>query len=435
MSLLIPFANALTPTKADRSNSGGIHSTIPFVVPDAVMTSALVPVNTRVLIGDDILGVMAWANYTDASNNATTDDFPTYTGPNSMYCIALEPGDDIESIDWYQTNIGSYTITAGTITVFYRNTLGALVEQTGIAIPNMQTLGMKRLMLTNPIRYSDVGDMDDLVDPSLTRKKFVLYKFVGATGVYTTSPKASLFWKRRSSTASRVFTDVTAVVNATDKTPYTSIEALSKTGDRVLFGFDCKTPVLVSNITRAIGASSTSVKWIYSKGGGGVFGDFLADNIHIMSTNTGTTVPFTKTGQYVDCFVPPDDWVTDTINGNTMFWLGVEHTADGTIPSLIGLYTIHGLCPTDALAVGTKARESITYLLAEISVETTSASDGMFFVGNKTTGKTAVVKVPANNTKAEAAISMSVLPNEEVTVALLHGDDLLNMADGFIRLS
>jgi hypothetical protein len=435
MSLQIPFANQLIPTKADLSDSGGIHSTIPFANPDAVMSSALVPANTRVLIGDDISGIMAWADYTAASNNFTIDDFPIYTGQNSIYCIALEPGDDIESFDWYETDIGSYTLTAGSITVFYRNAAGALVEQTGIAVPDMQSTGIHRLMLTTPIQYDNVGEMDDPIDPSLIRRRFVFYKFVGVTGVYTTGPNASLFWKRRTATATRIYSDVTAAVNATDKTPYTSILALSKIGDRLLFGFDCRTPVLVSDISRAIGASSSAIKWIYSKGGG-VFGDFAADDIHIMSSNVGTTVPFTKTGQYVDCFVPPSDFAVDTIGAySNLFWIGVEHTADGTAPTVIGLYTIKGMCITDAAAAGVRAGEAATYTLAEIFVQTSSASSSMLFFGNKTTGRTGIIKIPANAEKASSVISIQSALVDEIVFALLHGDVLLNVADGFIRLS
>lgn len=127
MSMLMPFANALQPALADRSNSGALHSTIPISLPVAAVSTAASPANALLLFGDSTTGIIAWSDETTDANSATANDLPVFNSNGDMYYIAFATGDKIESFDWYVSTAGVFTGTV-TANITYRDTANSLVQ-------------------------------------------------------------------------------------------------------------------------------------------------------------------------------------------------------------------------------------------------------------------------------------------------------------------
>lgn len=330
MSMLIPFANAIPPPSTDRSITGALHSMTPVTVSPAAVSTAASPANTLLLFGDNTSGTIQWSDETVDANSQLNSDTPVFNSDGDQYYIDMVTNDVIDSLDWYVSAAGVYTSTI-TATVSYRDLTGTLVQQAGLAMPIMTTIGIKRLMLSSAIDAANVGLSNDPRDPSAALRKALFVKFSVTGGTITTAPLAQRFWKRRILTAIKAVTDFTALVGTGDKTPFLPVTTLALNGDLTLEGIDAKSATGFVTITRSREAGLLS-ELVYSKGAG-VFGTIPAADLYITSGIAGNDELWqAAAGQYVDAWIPPTDWVKDTITvgvtDHTKYWFGWRVTQD-----------------------------------------------------------------------------------------------------------
>lgn len=435
MSLVIPFANALQPALADRSHSGGLHSTIPISLPVAAVSTAASPANALLLIGDNSAGAISWSDETADADSQASNDVPVFNSNGDMYYVALSSGDKIESLDWYVSTAGVY---AGTVTanITYRDSSNNLVQHNSVAVPSFASIGVKRLMLPAAIEYASLGEIDDPRNPRNARQRAVIVEFTGITSV-ATPPLASKFWKRKTADVAHSVSSFTPLVINADKSPYNAVTILPLSGDRTLVGFSAKTAALFSNINR-IRTPAWQSTLIYSKADG-TFGDYPAADVNVTSGVSNDEIFTGGTGNFIDHLIPPADWgkqsITDNVGTNNMYWLGWRYTADATQPELITQLTAYGGMLSGAGVTGAIAHEAVTYSKFELFARTSSNAATWIVLSNKRTEQTASVKLAAGTSYSYSAISFTVAVGDEIVIQVLRGAQFFNSADGMIRLS
>lgn len=436
MPLLISFANPLTPPSADRISVGALNATLPVAVSTAMLTTAASPANALLLFGDNTSGVVQWTDQTAAANSGADNDTVVFNSTGDQYFVELAANDILESLDWFVTTAGVYTGTV-TATVAYRDLSGVLQQQTGLVMPSLTSTGLKRLMLAAPIDVASVGLADDPRDPTATRVKALFVKFLGITAM-TTPPLAQRFWKRRTASAPKAVTDVTAVVGTGDKTPFAAFTVLPLSGDLSLMGTDAKSAAAFTTITRSRSAALAS-ELVYSKGAG-QFGTIPLDDLTITSGINGSDELWTAPiGNYVDTWMPPADWVKDTITAGAVthnkYWLGWRYTADAAAPVLALTVELRNVLLAGSGSRGVPSLENATYTKFEMLTRTACPSAVWLVVSNKRTEQTVSIKLAANTTYATVPVSFPVLVGDDVIMQVVKSDPLFHAADGMIRLS
>lgn len=436
MSLIIPFANALQLPTSDRSEAGGLHSTLPMLQPVAATSTAVSAANSGLLFGDNASGQIAWKDISTDANSQTAGDTPIFNSDGDKYYIPFTTGDQIESLDWYVSTAGAY---AGSVmaNLAYYNAAGTLVTLAPIAAPTFSSIGVKRLMLPAVINFADVGEMNDPQDGTAAKRRYLMLRWSGITAV-TTAPMASLFWKRKVVGANPTITDFTPLLNLVDKTPFNALNTLALAGDLTLSGLGSKFAALFPTFTRAR-VAGLNTELVYSKGGG-VFGVFPAADISIASGSAGNDELWQGTpGSYVDILMPQSDWAKDTITiGNTahnLYWLGWRTVVDAGLPTLVPLITLHFASLTDTAATGIRADETAVYTNLEFFSRETSADETWVAIANKRTEQVVFAKLPANAETSLTAINFPVVEGDTVVVQVTRGGQFFNVADGFVRLS
>jgi hypothetical protein len=439
----LPFSGPLG-TMSGPSEDGCLYSKLPRLPTPVAITQAAVSEGDMIYVGDAATdGSIAFFDRTMAAASATADDVSFFDGDDptrDTLCLALVPGDILSSIDFLVTTPGVYTGVASA-RVSYKQVSGGWTDVVVTATPDFRTVGLKRLIF-NPIDIANVALLSDMIDPrNQPDMRCVLITFGGISNV-TTPPRFSRIFKRRAPGVPKVVSAFTNLLNAavtTDFTPYLSVTALPLAGDTTLLGYAGPWTQMRVKLTRPR-FNGWPLKMIYSKADG-TFGTMLPAEIDMNSGTVGQPWTSTTTGVWLsDKITPPTDWGPTTIVdklgvSSTMYWWGWEYLADATMPQPLLLASFDAQPFSSPGTTGVRAVGSGAISLFEIYARATSPSESRFLIANSRSGVSLVVVVPANAERAEVPIAMTIEDGDEIIVQQIAGDNLVQLADGFIRLS
>lgn len=430
MSFISTQANRISATE----NTGLIRSSISKIDPIKGVSAVLVNTSAQVIHGDNDGSGLKYTDITTAVNNFTENDVALFntTNPNDdRLCVRLATGDDIQHVGLLIGTAGVYTGTLQAA-LRYKKSSDNTWTTTTFANIDLTTTGVKTI--SGSINYADIALTDSLLDPaSNPQDRCVYVVFQGLTAV-TTPPLASRLWLHRKDTATKIYTDFTNLVKG-DYTGTATLQLFPQTGDVSLVGFAAPFAKMYSVITRPRFAS-WQTKLIYSKADG-TFADLPTANILATPSGVSNDELWTAAAsatEYADVFIPPSDWGATTVDGVSAYYLGWQYTADATSPQLILQAKIQAQI-FNTTAIGMSTGETATYTKFEASVNETSPSDTTILLANDRTGKSATVKILANQTTSESTISLAVTPTDQILQQVLISHTLITPADLIIKLS
>lgn len=428
MSFITTQAGRVSATE----NNGVLRSTIPLVDPIKAVSVAQSVASARVLHGNDDGTDIKYTDISTAVNDFAANDVPLFDTTNpekDLLCIALAVADDIEDVTILLGQAGVYTGQLQVATQYKRASDNVWVTSAYVNA-NFASTGIKDILVN--IGYADIAFTDDLINPSVEAPKKCLNVLFRGISAVTTAPLASRIWLRRKATASKVYTDFTAMVQGTF-TGTETLQILPHNGDESLVGFAKPFAKIHSIITRSrISTWQTELIYLTASGERKVIP--AANILSTSSALSGDELWTRPAGTYIDVFIPPDDWGATIIDGVSAFYFGWRYTLDAVSPGLVLQAKIQAQIFNTA-AIGMTTGETATYTKFEANANESSPSATTLCIANDITGKSVTVTIPANANSAEATISLPVTPTTQLLQQVLVSDNLVTLADILIRLS
>ena len=430
--------NAAQPTgpTSGRNSDGGIRTNLNYVKPQKMITSSIAVPVTNVYKGNaDASGDVSYTDVTaalSAHNGSYETLFDTVNPTADTWLMAIAESDTVVGFGVLVTTAGVYSGTA-TPVINYKNTSGAWVEVACTIDSQMDTTGMKMITLSTPISGSQLSLVDDPNDPIglLALHRFRL-KFSGITSV-TTPPEFDIMIKMRQADDHH-YTDISDYL-ADDVSgipaAYDTVETFVYQGDRTLFFLDSPFAKLKVQIERR--RESADEKVIYSKSDG-TFGEVtlldITSDDPARPDQVGTIDPGATPVEYIDVYLPPEDWSPMTINVEgediTGYVFGTEAVSSDTTSHLVGLFAYKfgefigasGVPCDGAIANGT----------FRVDTRDPSATEAKFLIADNITGKSTVATLSANEYVSDAP-GVNIAAGSEALIQQLMGDAVDQVSD------